>query len=257
MRRILLGVTAAMVIILTAGSAFAASGFEVGARGAYWFPKLTGNAQTTTNGVPDTRFDVKDTLGMKDENFPFGEAFLRFGGTTLRIGYTQLKFDGNKQLTQTVVFNGTTYSASDNVISSLDMKMLDGEVQFDLLRPDVGIAGFNIGLILKVKYVDGKVELRSVSQGTTLKDFKAPIPMVGVAAGAGFLKDLIRVDARASGMTYSGNHLYDVDAYASFAPLPFLRIQGGYRYIDLKIDKDGTLASFKLKGPYLGAQLSF
>ena len=68
---------------------------------------------------------------------------------------------------------------------------------------------------------------------------------------------MVRVDARASGMIYSGNHLYDVDAYASFAPLPFVRIQGGYRYIDLKIDQDGTLASFKLRGPYLGAQLSF
>ena len=65
------------------------------------------------------------------------------------------------------------------------------------------------------------------------------------------------LDARASGIAYSGNHLVDVDAYASFVPLPFVRIQGGYRYIDLKIDEDGTLASFKLKGPYLGAQLSF
>jgi len=81
--------------------------------------------------------------------------------------------------------------------------------------------------------------------------------MVGVAAGAGFLKDMVRVDARAAGVAYSGNHLVDVDVFASFAPLPFVRIQGGYRYIDLEIDEDGTLASFKLKGPYVGAQLSF
>ena len=255
MRRILQVVTVAASVFLTAGSAFAAPGFEVGARGAYWFPKLTGSAQTSATG--DTRFDFKDTLGVKDENIPFGEAFLRLGSTTLRVGYTQLTFDGDKSLTQTVIFNGKTYSATDNVISSLDMKMIDGEVQFDFLRPDVEVAGFNLGLLLKVKYVDGKVELRSVSQGATLKDFKAPIPMVGAAAGVGFLKDMVRVDARAAGIAYSGNHLYDVDAYASFAPLPFVRIQGGYRYIDLKIDKDDTLASFKLSGPYLGAQLSF
>jgi outer membrane protein len=254
MRRILLVVTAAGVLLM-AGSAFAASGFEVGARGAYWFPKLTGSAQTNATG--DTRFDFKDTLGVEDKNFPFGEAFLRLGNTTLRVGYTQIKFDGDKQLTETVVFNGTTYSATDNVTSMLDMKMIDGEVQYDFLRPDIGIAGFNIGLLLKVKYVDGKVELRSALAGSTVKDFKAPIPMVGAAAGVGFLKDMVRVDARAAGIAYSGNHLYDADAYASFAPLPFVRIQGGYRYIDLKIDKDGTLASFKLKGPYVGAQVSF
>jgi outer membrane protein len=254
MRRILQVVTVAAAVLLMAGSAFAASGVEVGARGAYWFPKLTGSAQTNATG--DTRFDFKETLGVKDENIPFGEAFLRLGNTTLRVGYMRLKFDGDKELTQTVVFNGTTFSATDNVISGLDMKMLDGEVQFDFLRPDVGVAGFNLGLLLKVKYVDGKVELRN-STTTETKDFKAPIPMLGAAAGVGFLKDMVRVDARASGVAYSGNHLYDADAYASFAPLPFVRIQGGYRYIDLKIDKDGTLASFRLKGPYVGAQLSF
>ncbi len=254
MRRILKVVTVAAGVLLTAGSAFAAPGFEVGARGAYWFPKLTGSAQTNATG--DTRFDFKDTLGVKDENIPFGEAFLRLGSTTLRVGYTQFTFDGSKTLSDNVTFNGTTFPVSDNVISGLDMKMLDGEVQFDFLRPDVGLAGFNLGLILKVKYVDGKVELRSTLR-TETKDFKAPVPMVGAAAGVGFLKDMVRVDARATGIAYSGNHLYDVDAYASFAPLPFVRIQGGYRYIDLKIDKDDTLASFKLSGPYLGAQLSF
>ena len=254
MRRILQRLTVAAGVVLLAGSAFAAPGFEVGARGAYWFPKLTGSAQT--NAIGDTRFDFKDTLGVNDENIPFGEAFLRVGNTTLRVGYTQLNFDGEKELTQTVVFNGTTFSATDNVISGLDMKMLDGEVQYDILRPDVGVAGFNLGLVLKVKYVDGKVELRTTAQ-TETKDFKAPIPMIGAAAGVGFLKDMVRIDARAAGIAYSGNHLYDADAYASFAPLPFVRIQGGFRHIDLKIDKDGTLASFKLSGPYLGAQVSF
>jgi len=246
--------TVAAGFLLMAGGAFAASGFEVGARGAYWFPKLSGDARTNVTG--DTRFDFEDDLGVGDENIPFGEAFLRFGNTTLRVGYTQMDFDGNKELTRSITFNGQTFSATDNVISSLDLKMLDGEVQYDFLRPDVGVAGFNIGLLLKVKYVDGKVELRNALR-TETKDFKAPIPMVGAAGGVGFLKDMVRVDARAAGIAYSGNHLYDADAYASFAPLPFVRIQGGYRYIDLKIDRDDTLASFKLKGPYVGAQVSF
>jgi outer membrane protein len=237
MRRILQVVTVVAAVLLMAGSAFAASGFEVGARGAYWFPKLTGGARTNTIG--DTRF---------------GEAFLRLGRTTLRVGYTQLSFDGDKALTDDIVFNGQTFST--NVVSKLDMKMIDGEVQFDFLRPNVGVAGVNLGLLLQVKYVDGTVELRNTLR-TETKDFKAPIPMIGAAAGVGFLKDMVRVDARAAGIAYSGNHLYDADAYASFAPLPFVRIQGGYRHIDLKIDENDTLASFKLSGPYVGGQLSF
>jgi hypothetical protein len=81
--------------------------------------------------------------------------------------------------------------------------------------------------------------------------------MVGAAAGVGFLKNMVRVDARVSGIGYSGNHLFEGDAYASFAPLPFFRIQGGYRLIDLKIDEDDILADLELKGPYVGAQVSF
>src|SRR5512141_3331042 len=111
MRRNLQVMTVAAGFLLLAGSAFAAPGFEVGARGAYWFPKLTGNAQTDTAG--DTRFDFKNTLGVGDENIPFGEAFLRLGNTTLRVGYTQFTFDGEKVLTQTLVFNGTTFSAPE------------------------------------------------------------------------------------------------------------------------------------------------
>jgi len=256
MRRILLLSITVAFGLAAAGDASAASDFEVGARGAYWIPKLTGEAQTTTNGVPDTRFDVKDTLGMEDENIPFGEAFLRFGRTTLRVGYTQLSFDGNKTLTETITFNGQTFLVSDNVVSKLDLKMIDGELQVDLFRPDLGLANLNLGLILKVKYVDGEVELRNALR-TETEDFKTPFPMVGAAAGVGALGDMIRVDARATGIAYSGNHLYDVDACASFAPLPFVRIQGGYRYIDLEIDEDDTLVSFRLSGPYVGAQLSF
>ena len=53
-------------------------------------------------------------------------------------------------------------------------------------------------LKITLKYVDGKVELRSGLAGSTLEDFKAPIPMVGAAVGAGFLKDMVRDDARAA-----------------------------------------------------------
>jgi outer membrane protein len=254
MRRFRAAAAAAAMIAIASSSALAV---EFGARGAFWFPKLSGDVQTTTGGVTETLIDVKDTLGVEDENVPFGEAFLRAGRLTLRVGYSRIKFDGNKRLSESITFNGETFSVDDNVVTLLDMKMLDGDVQYDILRPDAGIVAFNLGLLLRVKYVDGKVELSSAAAGSTVQDFKAPVPMAGAAVGAGILKNMIRVDLRGAGIAYSGNHLYDVDAYASFTPLPFVRLQGGYRYIDLRIDEDDIRASLKLKGPYVGAQLSF
>jgi outer membrane protein len=254
MRRI--PILAAVLIMTAAIPAHALPGFEAGARGMYWFPDLSGSVQTFVSGVQGTKFDIKDDLNVGDENFPSGEAFVRIGRLHFRVGYTPVKFDGNKQLTRQIVFNGQTFNVSDNVVSQLDLKMIDGEVQFDLLQPDIAVAGFNLGIILKVKYVDGTVELRSTA-ATETRDFTAPIPMVGVAAGMGFLNNMVRADARVTGISYSGNHLFEGDAYASFSPLPFLKIQGGYRLIDLKIDEDDIEATLKLKGPYVGAQLSF
>ncbi len=254
MKRIL--ILTALLSLMAAAPAHALPGFEVGARGIYWFPDLSGTVKTTDPVIGGTEFSVTDDLGVGDENFPSGEIFLRAGRVHFRVGYTPVKFDGNRQLSREIRFGNQIFNVNDNVISHLDLKMIDGEVQFDLLHPDVAAVAFNLGLIAKVKYVDGNVELRN-STNTETRDFKAPIPMVGVAAGVGFLKNMVRADARVAGIAYSGDHLFEGDVYASFAPVPFFRVQGGYRLIDFKIDEDDILAKLKLKGPYIGAQLSF
>lgn len=247
-----------LCLAAVAAPAAAGPGFDVGARAVYWFPDLSAKVQTFSAGVAGTEFDVKDDLGVGDENFPAGEAFFRVGRFHLRVGYTPVSFDGSRQLARTIVFNGQTFAATDNVVSTLDAKMIDGEVQVDLLSPDIVAASFNLGLLVKVKYVDGEVELRSASAGVQKKDFSAPVPMVGLAAGVGLLKDALRVDARAAGIAYSGNHLFEGDIFASFAPVPFVRLQGGYRIIDLKIDeKDDVVAKMRLNGPYAGVQIAF
>ncbi|MBI5419676.1 MAG: hypothetical protein HZA60_06270 [Deltaproteobacteria bacterium] len=252
MRRFLVFLAALSVAGVASAPAMAV---EVGARAVYWFPDLTAHVKTTDNNVTG-EFDAKSDLGVGDENFLSGEAFLRAGNVHFRVGYTPVKFDGNKQLTRQVVFAGQTFNVNDNVISHLDVKMIDGELQFDLLRPNFAAASANLGVIVKVKYVDGSVEIRS-SASTKTKDFRAPVPMVGLGAGVGLLKNMLRADVRAAGIAYSGNHLYEGDAFLTFSPIPFFGVQGGYRIIDLKIDEDDIVASLKLKGPYLGAELSF
>ncbi len=253
MRRVALILAAAAML----AAASDASALEVGARGMYWFPSLSGNLQSSTNGIPETSLDVKDDLGIGDKNFLGGEAFLRAGRVRFSVGYIPLRYEGTRQLTQQIVFQGTTFNVSDNVTSKIDLKMIDAELEYDLLRPDLAAANFYLGLILKVKYVDGRVELRSASAPPESEDFKAPVPMAGLAAGVGILSNVITADARLAGIGYSGNHLVEGDFCVSVAPLPFVRFQGGYRYIDLKIDEDEILARLKIKGPYVGAQLSF
>ena len=40
-------------------------------------------------------------------------------------------------------------------------------------------------------------------------------------------------------------------------PFPFLRLQGGYRYIDLEADENDLKCTLKIKGPYAGIQVAF
>lgn len=240
----------------SASSAAALPGFEAGVRGIYWFPDLSAKVQSFTPPPVGTKFDAEDDLGVGDENIPAGEVFLRIGRLHLRAGYTPVSFDGRNTLTRDIVFNGQTFSISEEVVSRLDVEMFDGEVQVDLLRPDLVAANFSLGLVAKVKHVDGEVELRTTAQ-TERKDFRTPFPMVGVAVGVGFLEDMLRVDARGGGIAFSGNRLVEGDASLSVIPFPFLRFQGGFRLIDLKVDKDDIVAELRLAGPYVGAQISF
>jgi outer membrane protein len=261
MRRVLQVVTAAGVLLL-AGSAFAPSAFALGAgvRGMYWGSTISGNIQTVTNGVSGTVLDVKNDLGMKDEDVFNGEVFLKVGNFTFRVAYTPLKFTGDSVLTKSVVFDGTTFPAGVPVSSKLETKMVDGDVQWDLLNPNLGVVSMNLGVFLRLKYVDGSAEISSnnpVLPLSATQDFRLPIPEVGAAAGIGFLKDMVRADARACGMAYSGSHLYEGDAFLSVIPFPFLRLQGGYRFIDLKADENDFRGTLKIKGPYAGIQVAF
>jgi hypothetical protein len=261
MRRIL-GVVTAAGVLLTTGSAFAPSAFalEAGVRGMYWGSTISGNVQTLTGGLPGTDLDVKSDLGMKDENVFNGEAFLKAGRFTFRVAYTPLKFTGSSVLSTPIDFDGNTFPAGTPVSSKLETKMIDGDVQWDLLNPDLGVASLNLGVFLRLKYVDGSVEISSDNPALPIsatQDFRLPIPEVGVAAGIGFLKDIVRADARVCGMAYSGNHLYEGDAFLSVIPFPFLRLQGGYRFIDLKADENDLKATLKIKGPYAGIQVAF
>jgi len=261
MRRILTVVTAAGTLLI-AGSALAPSAFalEAGVRGIYWGSAISGNVQTITNGVAGTDLEVKSDLGMNDKNIFNGEVFLKAGNFTFRVAYTPLKFTGSAVLSQSVDFDGNTFPAGTPVSSKLETKMVDGDVQWDLLNPDLGVASMNLGVFLRLKYVDGSVELSSnnpVLPISATQDFRLPIPEVGAAAGFGILKNIVRADARVCGMAYSGNHLYEGDAFLSVIPFPFLRLQGGYRYIDLKADESDINATLKIKGPYAGIQVAF
>ncbi|MFH1673845.1 MAG: hypothetical protein ABIF87_10545 [Pseudomonadota bacterium] len=235
---------------------FSAYALEVGVRGYYWFPELDGDVTVDEGGTLGTTIDFEDDLGMDDESYPMVEAFVGLGDHHFSVSAMQVDYSGSETLTKTIYFKGEDYTATTAVESSLKYDMVDAEYQYDVIDLENILAGFSIGVIAKVKWVDGEVEIKSATE-TEKETFAAPIPMVGVGVHVGLIADILEARVKATGIGYSGNALYDVMGDISFTPFPFVDIHGGYRIIHLDIDVDDVELNYDMSGPYAAVTVSF
>lgn len=234
---------------------------EFGARAYYWFPGLKATIRVDQGGTQGSNIDAKDDLGIDNKNFPSVEAFAGIGKHHFSLMYTQVDYSGDKTINRTIIFQGRTFVTNARVESDLKTRMLDFEYQYDFLNLENILAGFSLGVIGKLKYLDGEARLKSTSVGSAYdqkEDFKAPIPMVGVGAHLGLLANILEARAKFTGIGYRGNVFYDAMADLSLTPFPFMDIHGGYRFMKLKVDNvSDVYADMEFSGPYLGLTIGF
>ncbi|NIO16048.1 MAG: hypothetical protein GTN70_03465 [Deltaproteobacteria bacterium] len=246
---------AAVLSAWPAGDCLAEKSFEVGARGYYWDTSLDATMQTE----PDPEIDLKDDLNIDDEAFFNGEVFFRWGRHHFTVAYTTVSHSGSS--TDGFIFNGIPFTGT--VDSDLEYDLIDGIYQYDLVKFNPVIATFNLGLLLQVKYIDGFVQVAGDVPGFGItvekESYSAPVPMVGVGAGVGIIDNAVVLEARASGLEYSGDRAIDGQGMLVFAPpfIPFLKVFGGYRILDVKVDEGGFKIDYTLDGFFGGLQLSF
>ena len=251
----IVGTLAVFVFLL--GFVVSAQAFEIGARGYYWWPEFSGDIRVDKDGVTGTNINVEDELGVGDESYPSVEVFAGIGKHHISLMYTKADYSGEKNLSRTIDFMGKTYTAGTFVQSDLEFTMLDLEYQYDLLDLENVLAGFSLGVIGKIKYLEGEARLRGGGYDES-ETFRAPIPMVGLGVHVGILADILEVRAKATGIGYSGNKFYEGLADVSLTPFPFLDIHGGYRIIKLEVDDISDVYSdIEFKGPYAGLTISF
>jgi len=247
------------VFVFLLGFVVSAQAFELGARGYYWWPEFSGDIRVDKNGVTGTNINVEDELGVGDESYPSVEVFAGIGKHHISLMYTKADYSGEKNLNRSIDFMGKTYTANAFVQSDLEFTMIDLEYQYDILDLENILAGFSLGIIGKVKYVEGEARLRAA--GLSLDEsetFRAPIPMVGLGMHVGILADILEVRAKATGIGYSGNKFYEGLADVSLTPFPFLDIHGGYRIMKLEVDDISDFyTDIEFKGPYAGLTISF
>ena len=235
-----------------------AQAIEFGARGFWWVPNLNAKLRVNTDSVTGTEINVKDTLGISDKSTYNVEAFVGTKNHHVSLMYTPLDYSATQNLSSSVVFNGRTYAATTSVESKLRMSMFDLQYQYDLLNFENILAGFSIGLIGQVKYLEGEAKLNSSLTGEQKQSFTVPIPMVGVGAHIGLIANILEARAKATGIGYSGNYFVDASADISVTPFPFVDIHAGYRYLKLKIDNVSNVYSdMDFYGPFIGLTIGF
>lgn len=232
------------------------SAFEIGARGYYWFPSLDGKLKVDEANIIGTTIDFENDLAIKDEDYPSVEAFVGVGRHHLDLGYTKIDYSGSNVLTRDIVFNGKTYSIGDLVSSSIEYKMIDFHYQYDFIDLENVLAGFSLGGVLQVKYLDGEVSLKTTGLDEK-EDFTLPIPMVGLNLHIGIIADILEARVRGTIMTYSGNSMYELMGDISWTPFPFIGIHGGYKTFVIDVEEEDALLDYNMSGPFAAITISF
>ncbi len=238
------------------GMALPVSAFELGARGYYWFPQLSGDIRADNAGVAGTELDLKDDLGIDSKNYPLIEMFAGIGKHHLSLTFYHLDYDGDTVLNREVYFNGRIYHANERVVSNLKYDNYDVMYRYDLIDLENFLAGGSLGLVARMTVFDGSASLASTTV-TTRENFTVPIPMVGANFHVGILKDIIEARLLVTGIGYRGNTAFDGQAEISVTPFPLVDIHGGYRFLKINADQDDIKLDFDNSGPYVALTVSF
>ncbi len=243
----------AMLLPLMAYSTAAEAVFQIEAR--YWFADLDSNIQLTDDSIIGTDIDVVDDLGIDDsESFLEAKINVEFGAHHLRYSVMNMGWDGDNTLTKSVTFSGTTYTASTDIMSSLDIDYHRFGYEYDI----IDAVGIRLALIAELKYFDIQAAIKS-SLLDESESISAPIPTVGVAFQVGFL-EFLNVTGEITGISAGDvGYMYDAEAAINFKPAPLIMLSGGYRALkfDIEDDDEGDSVDLTTAGPFLALKVSF
>jgi hypothetical protein len=245
------------VVALAICLAMPAQAFEIGVRGYYWAPGLSGDVKVDDSGIPGTKLDLKKDLGIGEESYPVLEAFAGLGNHHLSLSYYRADYSGTKT---GVDFNFGGENFTGDVSSNLKYDVYDLAYQYDLLDLENIMAGFSLGLVAKVKYFDVNLGIDGTVLGVTTSesvDASVPIPMVGLNFHGGIIADFLEFRVLATGSGYGGGTVLDGMADISLTLFPLLDIHGGYRVFAMDVDAEDVEFNFDTSGPYVAVTLSF
>jgi hypothetical protein len=233
--------------------------YHVELAGSLWNPTPDIGITSEGLGIPGTKIDFVDDLGIEASTFKQLKVVLRPGTKhKFRFEYTPITYTTeDSTLIRTLIFNGQAYPVSLKVDSELKWKAYRFGYEWDFVYKDRGFAG----LLLELKYTDVEALLTNVIVSQFIRA-RAPIPAVGFI-GRGYVASNISITGEFSffklpdvNEDYGGNY-YDFDFYGTVNFTDNFGAQAGYRSLTVFYHVERDQGNLELKGLYFGGVVRF
>lgn len=250
--------TAAIALLCSSSSAMALPGLDIWAGGYAWKTSYEGTVAATASGQT-VNLSVEDTLGLKDSDNNVLWAALEHSVPlvpNVQIKKTDLETDGTGVFTETFVYAGQTFSASQPLNSKLNLNHTDFTAYWGLPLPIV-----TVDLGLNVRKFDGELAIN-----TGVEKLDAPIPMVFGRLGAELPLTGLALMAEANYVGYKDTSHVDYQVVLRYTlpviPVLDVNLEAGYRSFQLDVDPtdfngdaDDLTTDVDMSGVFLGVSL--
>jgi hypothetical protein len=232
--------------------------------GIYYQPSVeTGIRYDRSATLPGTPISAEDTLGMDDAlNQGTMQMMFRMAPKhRLRVDYYKMTRKGEATLDELVIFGNDTFLPGDDVVSSMDLRLLGLTYTYSIFRRERWELALGLGLhLMEIK---GEAEVPARFVGET---FDTAGPFASAAVDGTFLiTKRFSFNARAQYFTGDAS---DVDASygnyhadVQFRAWPNLSFGLGYTSMSMRIDSTDVDFSgrftLKTRGPEAFVRVSF
>ena len=232
--------------------------YFVGAGFRWWFASLEADAKISATDVIGTEIDLVDDLGVDDSHgIPIVNAWIQpLSWLKVQGEYMTVGVDGSRVIDESILFDGTTFSISDNVTGELNVDRFSGWVE---INPFNGSWGY-IGVMVGGEYVHLEGNVSSDLVGSASGEFDAGTPTLGGQAGFNITENLdIHVRIRGMSFDISGIELdvFDMEGGISYTFADHFELSADYRYLSLDVNEDDNSGDLTLQGPVIGGRIKF
>jgi hypothetical protein len=227
--------------------------FSLRLEGRLWGPSLSAELQATAS-QPGTLIDIPKDLGVGDKSTFEVRATVQLGiGHKIRVGYTQLDYDGDIRLNRQIRFEETVYPRFTRVVTSLKGSYFAGDYEWDFTK---GTYGY-VGALFGAKFFDFDALLAAPEQGDRdVETLRIPVPVVGLVARGYYSR--FSVSGELTGFTIGSRaNFTELHLGTHFDVTKNVGLQFGYRLLKIHGEQSNDLIDMRLSGLQFGGQFSF